>query len=340
MKKRMKTKRYADEGLVAEDKKRGLEASKDEKVGFFERLRMGNIDDPKSEAYKRFGAGRGAAERAKTTTPFTSGASSGMGVAGFGAPMGPQETIDRTPKGVPGFGAPMLPKPMDESAPSRMPASMPVGLRSAIEGAGAGEGGVSPGVKGPDQPVPRPKKQPKKASGYKIDEEGPAKIGNQNTFNFDLRKKEESVSAPGGKFIEKNVRTFRGMDRPDDRALGLRLTKSKIPITDNEHFDYLKKKNKERLAKTAENRAASGSTFGKMPGPSLSSDPYSMTLGSDLDPKSMMRRNDRLSGDGDFKKGGKVKPKVKKYASGGMVGKASKRADGIAKKGKTKGRII
>jgi hypothetical protein len=27
---------------------------------------MGNIDDPKSEAYKRFGAGRGKAETAKT----------------------------------------------------------------------------------------------------------------------------------------------------------------------------------------------------------------------------------------------------------------------------------
>lgn len=318
MKKPMKTKRYADEGLVAEDKKRGLEASKDEHVGFFKRLAMGNIDDPKSEAYHRYGAGRGAAERAKSMAP---------------APQ-PIRTTD-SGKGVPGFGAPMLPKPVEERAPS----SMPPALRSAVEGAGVGEGGVSPGVKGPDQPVPRPKKQPKKASGYKIDEEGPAKIGNQNTFNFDLRKKEESVGAPGGKFIEKNVRTFRGMDRPDDRALGLRLTKSKIPVTDNEHFDYLKKKNKERLAKTAENRAASGSTFGKMPGPSLSSDPYSMTLGSDLDPKSMMRRNDRLSGDGDFKKGGKVKPKVKKYASGGMVGKASKRADGIAKKGKTKGRI-
>jgi hypothetical protein len=30
---------------------------------------------------------------------------------------------------------------------------------------------------------------------------------------------------------------------------------------------------------------------------------------------------------------------VKKYASGGSVGSASKRADGIAQRGKTKGRI-
>jgi hypothetical protein len=47
----------------AADKAAGLQASKNEDVGFFGRLRMGNIDDPSSEAYKRFGAGRGRAER-------------------------------------------------------------------------------------------------------------------------------------------------------------------------------------------------------------------------------------------------------------------------------------
>jgi hypothetical protein len=63
--KKKKAKRY-QEGGEAEDKKRGLAASnKEGSVGFFERLRMGNIDDPKSEAYKRFGAGRGKAEAAK-----------------------------------------------------------------------------------------------------------------------------------------------------------------------------------------------------------------------------------------------------------------------------------
>lgn len=65
-------------------KQRGAEASSGEKVGFFERLRMGNIDDPKSEAYNRLGAGRGrsmaaaakaseepAAEPAKAEAPAT-----------------------------------------------------------------------------------------------------------------------------------------------------------------------------------------------------------------------------------------------------------------------------
>jgi hypothetical protein len=54
---------YADGGEVEAMKQEGLKASADEKVGFFERLRAGNIDDPSSEAYRRFGAGRGQADR-------------------------------------------------------------------------------------------------------------------------------------------------------------------------------------------------------------------------------------------------------------------------------------
>ncbi len=57
--------KMADGGDVSEalDKEAGLKASANEKVGFFERLKMGNIDDPKSEAYNRFGAGRAKADR-------------------------------------------------------------------------------------------------------------------------------------------------------------------------------------------------------------------------------------------------------------------------------------
>ncbi len=51
--------RLADGDTEESYKARGLEASKDEKVGFFERMRMGNIDQAGSEAYNRFGAGRG-----------------------------------------------------------------------------------------------------------------------------------------------------------------------------------------------------------------------------------------------------------------------------------------
>lgn len=59
-------------GDQAAFKKSGLEASNKEKpVGFFERLRMGNIDEVGTEAYNRLGAGRGrtsAPVPAPTTT--------------------------------------------------------------------------------------------------------------------------------------------------------------------------------------------------------------------------------------------------------------------------------
>jgi hypothetical protein len=81
--KKKKVKRY-QEGGEAEDKKRGLAASnKEGSVGFFERLRMGNIDDPKSEAYKRFGAGRGQTETAKEKAAIK--AYKGPSEPGFGS---------------------------------------------------------------------------------------------------------------------------------------------------------------------------------------------------------------------------------------------------------------
>jgi hypothetical protein len=73
-----KTKRYQEGGKTEEQyKKEGLELSKGDKVGFFERLTMGNIDDPRSEAYRRFGAGRAKMdEEAKKPVPETSKTSS------------------------------------------------------------------------------------------------------------------------------------------------------------------------------------------------------------------------------------------------------------------------
>jgi len=311
MKKPMKTKRYADEGLVAEDKKRGLEASKDEKVGFIERLRMGNIDDPKSEAYKRFGAGRGAVERAKSMAP---------------APQSIQ-TSD-SGKGVPGFGAPMLPKPVEERAPS----SMPPALRSAVEGAGVGEGGVSPGVKGPNivEKKTTTVKTPRKtvtetskvktgsgASGFDTDEKGIA------------RRRMEGLKAPKTSELRSVARTRAGTQaKPDDSstlgALGLGLGAAGLGLAG--------------LRKRLMRPDVGGGSASR----DLSSSPGTRPRLMGIDP-SMESDLERMAGEGgpNFKKGGKVKAKpVKKYASGGMVGKASKRADGIAKKGKTKGRII
>jgi hypothetical protein len=67
-----KVKRYEGGGEIEEAaaKQRGLDVSnKEGSVGFFERLRAGNIDDPSSEAYKRFGAGRGRATAPAESKP-------------------------------------------------------------------------------------------------------------------------------------------------------------------------------------------------------------------------------------------------------------------------------
>jgi len=55
--------------------------------------------------------------------------------------------------------------------------------------------------------------------------------------------------------------------------------------------------------------------------------------------KEMERKNKEAGFYGRFKKGGQVK-KAKKYASGGSVSSASKRGDGCATKGKTRGRMV
>jgi hypothetical protein len=100
-----KAKRY-QAGGEAEDKRRGLAASKGEKMGFFERLRMGNIDDPSSEAFKRFGAGRGQAETAKERETIRASKSpvnpfQGDDVDPFSAARAPSGEIKREPAKTP-----------------------------------------------------------------------------------------------------------------------------------------------------------------------------------------------------------------------------------------------
>lgn len=168
---------------------------------------------------------------------------------------------------------------------------------------------------------------------------------------------DSKVSGPGGRMIEKNVRNFQGP------SVGYISDKTGANITDGEAYKNMKDNNKanlraeetenqrtfkeraeaakeeadkaEKKAAMAEKKAAkdgkpakskSSSFVGKMPGPKMS-DPYSMTLGSDLDPKRMMRDR-RSSGEKDMKKGGQVKSSS-----------ASSRGDGIAMRGKTRGRI-
>jgi hypothetical protein len=304
-----KVKKYAG-GTSEEDisklKEEGLKASKDDKVGLLDRLRMGNIDDPKSEAYKRFGAGRGLAERTKSI------------------PVGEIKTTD-SGRGVPGFGGPMLPKP----TPDTPEVSMPVGLRGALTAQGTGEGGVSPGVEGPKvtpRPRPRPRpvaKQNKKpinistgASGFGTDEKGIA------------QRRMEGLKAPKTSELRSVARTRAGTAVPEDNSGKLAATMAGLGAAGMGMKGLRQRLMRPDVGGGAASRELS-SSMGNRP----------RLMG--LDP-AMEADLERMAGEGgpNFKKGGKVKAKpVKKYASSGKVSSASTRADGIAKRGKTKCKV-
>lgn len=113
-----KSKEYQD------DKAAGLKASAGEKVGFFERMKAGNIDDPRSEAYRRFGAGRGKADREKADADFAAEEArnakmnkvSGSPAAPVATPAPVVEQKQAAPRPLPAVPPP-APKPAPKAAP-------------------------------------------------------------------------------------------------------------------------------------------------------------------------------------------------------------------------------
>ncbi len=114
MKKRMR--RFGEGGSTEEeDKAEGLRLSAKDKVGFLERLRMGNIDDPESEAYKRFGAGRARAAR-PSVAPVAA-------ALARPTPAAEEDELEKYNRG-PGIDVPAGPKaPMPAAARPAMPAA-------------------------------------------------------------------------------------------------------------------------------------------------------------------------------------------------------------------------
>lgn len=278
--------RYQEGGDVEESaaKQRGLDISnKEAPVGFFERIRMGNIDEPGTEAYNRFGAGRGratpAAPPAATPTapaaPAMPAASSRPLSNDMYSDYGPSEgrssseTIKPTR---PTATKPVVPakpaasKPKPEQDRIAMPQGPMRGMRS--------DAGKSP---------------PVVTHGFPIYDTGSAssKIPGQ------------SVKAPQGEKIDSSESNRNvGNALMATGALGLGAAGA---YKAKKMYDAAKKLK-------AGMKKRPGKDF--LEGLSV----------SDMTAK---------------KRGGAVK----KYASGGMVSSASKRADGIAMKGKTRGKI-
>ena len=320
-KKPMKFKRYEGGGEVEESaaKQRGLDMSnKEAPVGFFERIRMGNIDDPSSEAYKRFGAGRGrAAPAAEEDRPrpvprippkpnpiFAAGEEQGKRQPSGDASVAEDYSGART-------------KPIVTTAEKKPAASKPA---------------AKPAEAKPKMETVSKSSYDGPLRGMRSDtrSSGADKRGETDMSNYKPRRSSGSSSADGrGETDMSNYKPRRssGSSSTDTRG-----------ETDMSNY-------KPRRSSGSSSTDTRGETDMSNYKPRRSSDAPDMSkytprrtpgpLSDVRRPGTNVNYENKDTSDMSYKKGGKVK----KYASGGMVSGASKRADGIASKGKTRCKI-
>jgi hypothetical protein len=287
-----KFKRYDEGGFIDEAtaKQRGLDISnKEEPVGFFERIRAGNIDQPGTEAYNRFGAGRAYAKNmddeneamraanrapsapaapAASSRPLSDdmysdfGSSTGRGAAGTSETIKPTRQVMTKPQ----LPATKPTAPDKQSTGFYMPPSTRDNPNYSNEGRG--------------KPAPAAPAAPAKPT---MD----TKSMNENAKKAAAEDPTSMLGAAGAGAAalfgaSKLGKMFKGAKKAAEKA-----------------SPYLKEIPMDKK---------------KLTGPKKSSDVTDVVA---------------------KKRGGAVK----KYASGGMVSSASKRADGIASKGKTRCKI-
>lgn len=320
-----KFKRYAEGGDVEEAaaKQRGLDISNKEKpVGFFERIRMGNIDQPGTEAYNRFGAGRGRdrGESVSVNQPMPSapsapsmpaassrplsddmysdyGSSTGAGAAGTSETVKPTRQVMDKPK------LPAKPTPESMPVPPLMDRTKPVGTGNqrgptAEElAAYSAEKNKKPSA-AEKMDIPGMKNKAKAA----LDDDPSALLGAAGAAGagFGLYKlaKKMMGATKAGKAAAPFLKEI-GTNAPKKLLEGPRAASKSADVTDV-------------VPKSGEMKR-----LGK---PSM---------------KKPLDESDTTGGAVGYKRGGKTM----KYASGGMVSSASRRADGIATKGKTRCKI-
>jgi hypothetical protein len=354
----MKFKRYEEGGDVEESKakQRGLEMSnKEAPVGFFERFRMGNIDDPSSEAYKRFGAGRGRSEapakqeesapapvarpsmkprpieRALSDDMYSdTGSKTGFGSAGTkynvaASSSRPSDAID-----LPSLPAmtkfpetknkPSTPKP----TASKPTASKPAASKPSDSGASSSTKSDASQIPGSSVKAPE--------GGEKIDSSETERninaaltatgLGGAAAGAYKLKKMYDASKA-----AKQALSSTKRLERPGT-----------VAGKDFVVRDY------EGAAKTASKGVPKKQLSYKKDSDVTDVTPKKSSYRSETNPT---KREDARADEArdslekwlkrgyEMKKGGAVK----KYASGGSVSSASSRADGIASKGKTRGRI-
>ena len=294
------TRRFAAGGLTdaeqeAADKAAGLEESNKEKpVGFFERLRMGNIDAPGSEAYKKFGAGRGAASRA-AKVPVEDAVPVKVEKA-------PERAVveDERPAAT-AQAAPMRATPTPAARPpTRAPVARPAPTAPVKSMGGSGRSGGASVDELEEYAASRRKMAEPvvaAAGAGRSTGVGGASAGEEETYR---RKKsiDEAMKGPTEKEIEKGMEAAAQMLGGGASLKAIRALAIK-------------------LANRAKYKTTPGAT------PQLGYEP--LKIGTE--PLKL-----------GMKKGGNVK----KMATGGSVSKASpasRRGDGIATKGKTRGKM-
>jgi hypothetical protein len=307
-----KFKRYDEGGSVEEAmaKQRGLDMSnKEDPVGFFERIRAGNIDQPGTEAYNRFGAGRGRAAApaveedrpmpvarppAQPNPIFAAGLEQGKRQPSGDASVAEDYAGPRTKPIVTTPVKPTASKPTAPAVPST--ANKPPAYAGPLRGMRS-DAGTSP---------------PIATHGGPRDEE---KLLKPAKPSMDTKTMNENAK----KAMADDPSSLMGMAGAGAAAL---FGASKL----GKLFKGAKK-----AAGAGRDLVVSspkGSAMGK-------ADDAKAAKAYDKLKKSSFTKGDDVTDVTAKKRGGAVK----KYASGGMVSSASKRADGIATKGKTRCKI-
>ena len=349
-----KFKRYEGGGEVmgemdpmeAAAKKRGLEMSnKEAPVGFFERLRMGNIDQPGSEAYNRFGAGRGrdrgeavSVNQPMPTAPAMPAASSrplsDPMYADYGSNTSSSETIKPTR---PAATKPVVPAkpaatpvpPLRNTGPDRSSLiNKPPAYAGPLRGMRS-DAGTSPPVATHGGPRDEEKAVNKMNIPKMRDDAKAALAEDPSALMPGVGAGAAAAAAAllARTKLGKLGKMFRGGNKSSGRDLV--VSPSKGPT----------------MGKADDDRAASAydklkkSSFVKKGDDVTDVTPKSKSttmkqLGKPTS-KKPLDESDTTGGAIGYKRGGKMK----KYASGGMVSSASRRADGIATKGKTRCKI-
>ena len=335
---RKKPKRFNEGGISEEQlKAEGLAASKDDKVGFFERLRMGNIDQEGSDAYNRFGAGRGRAARAAVTKPVYDIGYEGRDPV-MAQEMDPLEAANSSKV------SQDLAKYASES-----------GVKMPAQSAGtSGSGGRKP-IKLSSQAA---KSKPiydygnERTSDYSNEGRGrpaakslvdqiptdkaTAVVGERTEPMSDTGRNISNAMAVagGGAGVAGLYKLGKTMLNARKAAKAGAQKRANLKRDVEEGIDRNLVDELQEMTASAAKRT-SGSTR-----PTEASRSIDAGRSVQKSPANKTKRFDDESNI-EFKRGGSVKkkPEVKKMASGGMTSKASSRGDGIAQRGKTRGKI-